>query len=107
MGSVKERTKEIGIFRAIGFRQQHIVRILFYETGIVSLISGIIGYGLGMLAIWTGLRLLTDHTGATFVFNPLLAASAVTLAVVVGLAASAYPACVAARLDPNQALRSL
>jgi putative ABC transport system permease protein len=107
MSSVTERTEEIGIFRAIGFRQWHIMRIIFWETGIISLLSGVIGYLLGIGSIWAGLRLFTTQGDATVVFNPLLALGAMLMALVVGLAASAYPARMAARMDPNQALRSI
>jgi putative ABC transport system permease protein len=43
MGSVKERTEEIGIFRAIGFRKGHIVRMIFIESGVISLLAGAVG----------------------------------------------------------------
>ena len=49
MGSVRERTKEIGIFRAIGYRKGHIMRIVFTEAAIVSGLAGIIGYWLGLV----------------------------------------------------------
>ena len=39
MGSVRERRQEIGIFRAIGFRKKHIMRIVFIETGVVSIVA--------------------------------------------------------------------
>ena len=58
MGSVRERTEEIGIFRAIGFRQMHIMRLIFLETSIVSTLAGIIGYGIGMGSIWLGFVLV-------------------------------------------------
>ena len=48
MGSVKERTEEIGIFRAIGFRQKHIMHIIFIEIGLISSMAGVIGYLLGI-----------------------------------------------------------
>ena len=48
MASVNERKREIGIFRAIGFRKSHVVRIIFLEALIVGLIAGIVGYALGL-----------------------------------------------------------
>jgi putative ABC transport system permease protein len=107
LGSVKERTKEIGIFRAIGFRRRHVMQIIFVEAGFLSTLAGVGGYLTGIGAIWIGLRLSHAHVSTAVLFNPLLAAGAVALALGVGLAASAYPAAVAARLDPNQALATL
>ena len=107
MGSVRERTEEIGIFRAVGFRKKHVMGITFMETGILSGIGGIIGYFIGYggtkLLFWLFL-----HKDAKVVsLDPGLAAGAFLMAIVVGLIASAYPAFMAAGMDPNQALRSL
>lgn len=107
MGSVRERTQEIGIFRAIGFRKKHVMRIVFIEAGIVSGLAGIIGYLLGFGATKIGLRFFTDSQTIAVPLNPELAGGAFLLAVLVGLAASIYPALMAARLDPNAALRAL
>lgn len=106
MGSVKERTEEIGIFRAVGFRRSHVMRIIFLEAGTISLLAGLVGYAIGVGGIWVGL-LLFGNSPATFHPDPQLAAIAIALALAVGLAASAYPAAMAARLDPNQALKTL
>jgi putative ABC transport system permease protein len=107
MGSVKERTEEIGIFRAIGFRQRHIMRILFLETGVISFMAGAIGYILGTGSIWFGFQLLGEQSASAVTFSPMLATGAVTMAMIVGLLASAYPAAMAARMDPNQALKTI
>ena len=48
MGSVRERTAEIGIFRAIGFRSNHVMKIILLEAGIVSVLAGVLGYLLGL-----------------------------------------------------------
>jgi putative ABC transport system permease protein len=104
MGSVKERTAEIGIFRAIGYRRAHIIRIVFTESAMISIMAGAIGYAVGLLAIWAGLLFSGIHAAHSVAFDPVLAASAVGLSLVVGLLASAYPAILAARMDPNQAL---
>jgi len=60
MGSVKERTEEIGIFRAIGFRKSHIMRIILLEALIVSSIAGIFGYFIGFGATKITFRFFTE-----------------------------------------------
>lgn len=107
MGSVKERTEEIGIFRAIGFRQRHIMRIIFIESSLISTMAGIIGYLLGIGSIWAGLSIFGDHDVVDIPFDPILAVSAIAMALLTGLLASTYPAIMAARMDPNQALRTI
>jgi putative ABC transport system permease protein len=107
MGSVKDRTEEIGILRAIGFRQQHIMRIIFIESGLLSIVAGMVGYLVGIGAIWTGLKIFGDHGDMAVPFDPALAVGAVVMAVMVGLLAGAYPAFMAARMDPNQALKTI
>lgn len=107
MGSVRERTQEIGIFRAIGFRKKHVMQIVFIEAGIVSGLAGIIGYLLGFAGTKIGLRFFTESQTIAVPLNLELAGGAFLLAVLVGLAASVYPALMAARLDPNVALRAL
>jgi len=107
MGSVRERTKEIGIFRAIGFRKGHIMRIILIEAGIVSGLAGILGYVMGSGVAMIGLRFFTASQSIAVPFSFELAGGAFLLAVLVGLAASIYPALLAARLDPNEALRAL
>ena len=107
MGSVRERRQEIGIFRAIGFRKSHIMRIIFTEAGLVSLMAGVIGYGIGNLAASAGLKLLGNGHSGWVALDPLLAMGAVVTAVIVGLVASAYPAIMASRLDPNDSLKAI
>jgi len=107
MGSVRERRSEIGIFRAIGFRKRHVIRIVLIEAAIISAISGIIGYWLGLVATKAGLQFFTGNPDAALPLDPQLAAWTFMATVVLGLLASAYPASMAARLDPNDALRSI
>jgi putative ABC transport system permease protein len=107
MGSVRERTDEIGIFRAIGFRRSHIMQIVFLEAGIISGLAGVIGYLLGLGSARAALSLFGEGHSGHVPFNPGLAAGALILALALGLIASAYPAAMAARMDPNEALRSL
>ena len=107
MGSVRERTDEIGIFRAIGFRRQHIMKIVFLEAGIVSGLAGVLGYFIGWGASKVAIIFFNDSHSGAVPFNLELAGGALCIALLVGLLASAYPALIASRLDPNEALRAL
>jgi putative ABC transport system permease protein len=107
MGSVRERTAEIGIFRAIGYRRSHVMRIILMEAGIVSALTGLLGYLAGLGVTKLALPFLTTSHSVAVPLDPVLAGAAFALALVLGLAASLYPALLAARLDPNEALRAL
>ena len=108
MGSVRERTVEIGIFRAMGFRKSHVLRIILLEAGIVAAVAGIAGYLAGVGATRLLLPLFTQGQGHGTVFlDPIVAAAAFLASIMLGIAASLYPALMASRLDPNEALRAL
>lgn len=106
MGSVNERTREIGIFSAIGFRRSHIMKIILLEAAAVSLIAGVLGYLVGIGTTRVLLTFLADQM-PHFSLDPIVAVGAVVLAVVIGLLASLYPAMAASRMDPSEALRTL
>jgi putative ABC transport system permease protein len=106
MGSVNERTREIGIFRALGFRRGHIVGLIEMEAVTVSGFAGLFGYLLGMGATRLILPFLAEaHLESAWDLR--LAAGAVLLAVVIGALASLYPALHASRMEPTDALRAL
>ncbi len=108
MGSVRERTVEIGIFRAMGFRRSHVIRIILLEAGIVAAMAGILGYFAGLGATLAFLPLFTEgHGHGGISIDPVMAAGAILTSILLGLAASLYPALMASRLDPNEALRAL
>jgi putative ABC transport system permease protein len=106
MGSVNERTTEIGVFRAIGFRQSHIMRIILLEAFLVSLLAGLLGYAAGMGAAKLALPAMAEGKNALLVWDTTVAFGSVALAMLVGTLASLYPALHASRLDPTEALRA-
>jgi putative ABC transport system permease protein len=107
MGSVNERTTEIGVFRAIGFRRSHIMRIILLEAFLVSLLAGLLGYAAGMGGAKFTLPFMAEARDATLVWDMSVMFGAVALSLVVGILASLYPALQASRMDPTEALRAL
>lgn len=105
--SVRERTEEIGILRAIGFRKRHVIKIVFLEAGILSSLAGITGYFLGWGVTHIAFRIFSQNESVHTPFDIELAGVAFLIAIFIGIASSVYPASVAARLDPNDALRAL
>ncbi len=106
MGSVNERTREIGIFRAIGFRRGHVMQIILLEAMVVGLIGGLLGYIGGNGIAWAALPLVVKN-GSFAGLNYNLGGVALLLSVALSLIASLYPAQKASKLDPSEALRAL
>ncbi len=103
--SVSERTREIGIRKAIGANRAAILRQFVAEAAVIGLIGGLIGLGLGFLIVEATNR--SGVMGATqlFLLTPRLAIGSVVFSLVLGILAGLWPAWHAARLDPVQALR--
>ncbi len=106
MGSINERYHEIGIFRALGFRKNHVVRLIITEAGIVSFVSGLAGFVGGTLAAKVLLPVFADVTHPVH-WNFALGGYALVGAVLLGTIAAIYPALYASKLDPADALRTL
>jgi putative ABC transport system permease protein len=106
MASVNERKREIGIFRAIGFRRSHVVRIIFLEALIVGVLAGVLGFFLG-LGVATAMGPVITGVKAGVVIDPFLGIGVLLLSAGIGILSSAYPALQASKLDPTVALRSL
>ena len=105
--SVLEKTKEIGIMKAIGARNKDILAIFLFNAGLIGLVGGIIGVVLGILLSGALPYLLGDMTivrGGTIVsLNVII--FALSISVLVGMIAGAIPAYQGSRLKPVDALR--
>lgn len=105
--SVLERTKQIGIMKAVGARKSDILAIFLIESGLLGLVGGLIGITLGLglakiveyIAVFLDFRLLTVS-----VSFPLLA-GAMFFAFIVGSIFGVMPALQAAKLNPTEAIR--
>jgi putative ABC transport system permease protein len=106
MGSVSERTREIGIFRAIGFRRGHVMQIILLEAMLLGIIGGILGFVIGNL-IALGIIPLVIKDGIFAGINSNLGIVSILMAVALSLLASLYPAFKASNMDPSEALRAL
>jgi putative ABC transport system permease protein len=104
MGSVVERTKEIGVLRAIGLRKRQIINELMIEVAAISTIGGLLGWIVGMLASWLILPYFSQ-SGVRLEFDPKIALGAVVAALLIGALSTIYPAIRASRLDPSEAVR--
>jgi len=101
LASVTERTREIGIRRAIGAKRRQIIYQFLIETVVLSMMGGLIGLGIGALIP----RLITHFSGMTTILTwkgimlPLL------ISMSIGILFGLYPAIHAAQVDPIIALR--
>lgn len=102
--SVNERTREIGIFRAIGFRSSHIAAVIVLEAVLVSLAAGVLGHlsGYGLARLFGPYLVRVE---ITVPWRSDIFGLAVLLSVALAALASLYPALKAARQDPAEALR--
>lgn len=103
--SVAERTREIGVRKAIGATDGAIMRQFIAESAIMGIIGGVLGLGLGALVVMMGNAAGAASGNELFLITPRLAFGSVGFALVLGVVSGLYPAWHAARLNPVVALR--
>jgi ABC-type antimicrobial peptide transport system permease subunit len=111
--SILERTREIGIMKAIGAEDREIKLIFFFEAAVIGACGGLIGvlagWGMTGLANRLAYRFILKPQAASYIdffsLPPWLSASAIAFALTVSILAALYPAARAARIDPVRALR--
>jgi len=101
LATVLERTREIGIRRAIGARQADIVRQFLTEAVLISILGGLIGIAFGFSLS----QIIAAAAGWSTVVTTSSIAVAFGVSVGIGLSFGIYPAVQAARLDPIEAIR--
>jgi len=100
--TVAERTKEIGIAKAIGGKQKDILSQFLLESIILSMVGGAIGIVIGQIAI----PVISHFNIASMAYSTTGPVLGFSFSVLVGIFFGFYPAFKASRLDPVDALRS-
>jgi putative ABC transport system permease protein len=113
--SIRERTREIGVMKAIGGSDSEIMRIFFVEASLIGLAGGALGvlggWGIDGMANTLANRWILKQVGQAvrriefFSIPWYLSAGAILFAIIISLIAAIYPAMRAARVDPIKALR--
>ena len=103
MMTVFERTREIGVLKSVGWSKKRILSMIMGESIVLTIISGIIGSILGVLAVFILFKLNGDNM--TIIYNINIFIKAFLVALSVGIIGGLYPAIKASRLSPTEALR--
>jgi lipoprotein-releasing system permease protein len=105
---VVQKSREIGILRAMGISQGQILRVFLLQGGLLGLGGSVVGCGIGAIALFLWQRYALNADGTPLfplVFDPVLFTVALIVATLTGLGAAFAPALRAARLDPVVAIR--
>jgi len=102
--TVTERTKEIGLRKAIGAKRRDILIQFLLEAAMLSLVGGVIGLTGAWLVAWGISQIDLGGFSINAVVSPFIVIVAISVSVFIGLASGLYPAMRAARLNPIDAL---
>jgi len=104
--SMLERIREIGILKAIGFRNIHILKLFLYEAAVIGIIGGTLGLIVGVaMAYLLKTIFFADIPFITPIFSPGIFTEVWLMATVLSIVAGLYPAWRASRFDPVIALK--
>jgi putative ABC transport system permease protein len=103
--SVFERTREIGILRALGWKGAHVILLILSEATALGLVGGLLGIAVGWGALHLLAALPQTASVASASVSPIHLLESLLIAIASGIAAGAYPAWRGAHLSPVEALR--
>jgi len=106
--SVVQKSREIGILRAMGISRGQVLRVFLRQGGLLGLLGSVGGCSIGLAALWAWQRYARNPDGTPFFpldIEPGLFVASLLLATLTGLLAAFAPALRAARLDPVVAIR--
>jgi len=111
--SVSQRTREIGVEKALGARRSHIFVQFLAEALAITMMGGVFGVilayavalSVGRLTLYSAMAKHADAGDIRLMISPMTLLVAITILVVVGLVSGMLPAIRASRLDPIEALR--
>ncbi|MFB6165527.1 MAG: ABC transporter permease [Haloarculaceae archaeon] len=99
--SVRERTREIGIMKAVGATNRDVLQLFLVEAVLLGILGAVVGTPVGVAGGW----IATQYAELPLTVPPIWVGVAISIGLVVGVIAGLYPAWSAARVDPIEALR--